>query len=58
MSSTHKLERVYGLREVSQFDREALTNKQDIEEKLVADQQAKQQLVSERCHLKFKMYPG
>jgi len=37
MSSTHKLDRVYGLREILPFDGKALTGKQDIEEKLVPD---------------------
>lgn len=36
------------------FDGEASTSKQDIEEKLVPDRQTEQQLLSKRCHLKFK----
>jgi len=58
MSSTHKLDQVYGLREISSFDGEASTSKQDIEEKLVPDRQAKHQLLSEGCHFKFKRYIG
>jgi len=37
MSSTHKLDRVYELREILPFDGEASTSNQDIEEKLVPD---------------------
>jgi len=40
MSSTHKLDRVHGLKEMLSFDGEASTSKQDIEEKLVPDRQA------------------
>ena len=58
MSSTHKMDQVYGLREISPFDGEALTSRQDIEENMVPDRQAKHQLLSERCHLKFKRYLG
>ena len=54
MSLTHKLDRVYGLREISLFDGEASTSKQDIEDKLVPDRQAKQHLLSKGYHLKFK----
>jgi len=41
MSSTHKLDQVYRLREILTLDGEASTNKQDIKEKLVPDRQAK-----------------
>jgi len=44
--------------EILPFDGEASTSKKDIEEKLVLDRQAKQQLLSSRCHLKLKRYLG
>jgi len=37
MSLTHKLDQVYGLKEILSFDGEALTSMQDIEERLVLD---------------------
>jgi hypothetical protein len=37
MSSTHKLDRVYGHKEIFLFDGEVSTSKQDVEEKLVPD---------------------
>jgi len=58
MSSTHKLDQSYGLREISPFDGEASTSKQDIKEKLVPNRQVEKQLLSKRCHLKFKRCLG
>jgi len=37
MSSNHKLDRVYGLKEILSFDGEASMSKQDVEENLVPD---------------------
>jgi len=54
MSSTLKLDRVRGLKEIWTFDREASTSRQDVEKKLVPDRQAEQQLLSKRHYLKFK----
>jgi len=56
MSSIHKLDRIYGLREISLFDGEASTSKEEIEDKLVPDRQAKQHLLLKGYHLKFKRY--
>jgi len=46
------------LKEMLPFDGEASTSMQDIKGKLVPDRQAKQQLLSRGCHLKFKRCLG
>jgi len=46
MSSTHKLDRVYGLKNILPFDGEVSTSKQNVEEKLVLDLQVKHHLLS------------
>jgi len=54
MSSTHKLDRVYGLKEILLFDGETSTSKQDVEEKVGAGFTSQTTVTVERCHLKFK----
>jgi len=54
MSSTHKLDRVYGLKEILMFDGEASTKQARYQRAVGAGLTSQTTVTVERCYLKFK----
>ena len=54
MSSTHKLDRVYGLKEILPFDGEASTKQAGYRREVGVELTSQAAVTVERCHLEFK----